>query len=85
LRDNPSVINPTTLTAEQLPATPADLARSAARQPSNSLATRLGSLALDLSAMVVSRQYADRMRNRKHWRGGDDRRDNLAQEMKRYA
>jgi hypothetical protein len=51
----------------------------------NSLATRLGSLALDLSAMVVSRQYADRMRNRKHWRGGDDRRDNLAQEMKRYA
>ena len=33
LRDDPSVINPTTLTAEQLPASPADLARSAARQP----------------------------------------------------
>jgi len=33
LRDNPSVINPMTLTAEQLPATPAEVARSAARQP----------------------------------------------------
>lgn len=33
LRDDPSVINPTTLTTEQLPASPADLARSAARQP----------------------------------------------------
>ena len=32
LRDDPSVINPTTLTAEQLPASPADLAQSAARQ-----------------------------------------------------
>ncbi|MGP8227886.1 MAG: hypothetical protein ACLQUM_00825 [Steroidobacteraceae bacterium] len=33
LRDDPRVINLTTLTAEQLPASPADLARSAARQP----------------------------------------------------
>ena len=33
LRDNPTVINPMTLTAEQLPATPAEVARSAARQP----------------------------------------------------
>ena len=33
LRDNPTVINPMTLTAEQLPATPADTARSATRQP----------------------------------------------------
>ena len=33
LRDDPSVINPTTLTAEQLPASPEDFARAAARQP----------------------------------------------------
>jgi len=33
LRDDPSVINPTTLTAEQLPASPEDLARAAPRQP----------------------------------------------------
>jgi hypothetical protein len=33
LRDNPNVINPTSLIAEQLPATPGDLTRSAARQP----------------------------------------------------
>jgi hypothetical protein len=33
LRDDPSVINPTTLRAEQLPASPDDLARAAARQP----------------------------------------------------
>ncbi|HMD74347.1 MAG TPA: hypothetical protein VKG05_10845 [Steroidobacteraceae bacterium] len=32
LRDDPGVVNPTTLTAEQLPASPDDLARSAARQ-----------------------------------------------------
>jgi hypothetical protein len=32
LRDDPGVINPTTLIAEQLPASPDDLARSAARQ-----------------------------------------------------
>jgi hypothetical protein len=33
LRDDPSVINPTTLTAEQLPASPEDSVRAAARQP----------------------------------------------------
>lgn len=36
LRDDPSVINPTTLTAEQLPASPDDLARAAARPPAPS-------------------------------------------------
>jgi hypothetical protein len=33
LRDDPSVINPATLKAEQLPVSPEDLARAAARQP----------------------------------------------------
>jgi len=36
LRDDPSVIHPTTLTAEQLPVSPEDLARAAARQPAPS-------------------------------------------------
>ncbi|HEY5264471.1 MAG TPA: hypothetical protein VIJ37_05720, partial [Steroidobacteraceae bacterium] len=33
LRDNPSVINPTTLEMQQMPASPKDLARSSIRQP----------------------------------------------------
>jgi hypothetical protein len=33
LRDNPSVINPTSLTMQQLPASPSDLERASARQP----------------------------------------------------
>jgi hypothetical protein len=36
LRDDPGVVNASTLAAEQLPASPEDLARSAARQPASS-------------------------------------------------
>jgi hypothetical protein len=49
LRDDPSVVNPTTLMAEQLPASPDDLARSAARQPGltpdNNAVSELGAAA----------------------------------------
>ncbi len=47
LRDNPSVVNPTTLTAELLPASPDDLARSAARRPALVTDKSDGSSAID--------------------------------------
>jgi len=55
LRDNPNVINPTSLIAEQLPATPGDLTRSAARQPA--LATGSNAV-MDSNASLPSKRGA---------------------------
>jgi hypothetical protein len=61
LRDNPNVINPMTLTAEQLPATPAEMALSAARQTALTANANGGNAVASAGANPAPTNGADQM------------------------